>query len=222
MILVEINCQYLISALNGAKAAASFLEIKLEKKEFPCLAIHIIIPAGDDKTRTNACHVPVIILPRSVFDDYSLPYGTIAFEVVANCPRFSMLKKFINIFKNGKVIRITLTDDNSLTIQANEDTCEHYSIFDNIGVRVYGDNGDVAYKGKDRSCNVEQKKIAQWIHSITFPHPPRLQCMIKDGEYLKLFFRIRDEIMASFVTPAVYTGDDCSDEEEINYSGDED
>lgn len=179
----------------------------------------MILPAGEDKTRTNSCQVPVVILPDNVFDDYQLPYGSISFEVRADLPRFSMMKKFINIFKNNRVIKIILREDNTMTIQAYEDTSNHYSIFDKIPVKIYGE--DTPYKGIEKGCSVEQKKIAQWIHCINFSNP-HLQCMIKDGEYLKLFFRLRDDIMAQFVTPALFS-EDCSDNEEIQLadSGDE-
>lgn len=178
----------------------------------------MILPTGSedkdkDKTRTNSCQVPVMILPRNVFEDYQLPYGTISFEVRADCPRFSIMKKFINIFKNNRIVKIILRDDNTMTIEANEDTSNHYSIFDKVAVKVYGE--EIQYKGLEKGCSVEQKKIAQWIHCINFSSI-HLQCMIKDGAYLKLFFRLGDEIMAQFITPAIFSEDDCSDiDEEI-------
>lgn len=188
--------------------------MKLGRNDFPFLTVNMVVENTSNKQSTFSNQVPVMILPRVTWDEYTIPYGTIDFEVQAKCPRFPVFKKFINLFKNQKNIKFTLCNDETLTIEVNEDTSSHFSIFDKIPVSLYGKDEPYT-KEQPIEVTVDQKKISNWISSLNFPTTPKLSIMIENRKNLKLFFRTRDDILAQFVISSVYSEDDLSENEDL-------
>ena len=201
-IYFEISSNQLMPALGGIKKAVTFVEIKLGKKEFPYLIVNMRVPSAidQDKNVTITNQVPVIIIPRVGWDDFNVPYGTGDFNVQAKCPRFSIFKRYVDTFKFVNKIKIIVRRDRTLTIEATQDSTRLFTIFRDIDACEYGSSDP--YEGRTVSAAIEQKKISFWLHSVLFAPPFRLDCMIEDNKKLKLFIRIRDDILAHFVIAA--------------------
>lgn len=218
IIYFEVNASYLLTALGSMKNSANFAEIKLGKEEFPFLTINMRIQSAADQEKNVIIsnQVPVIIIPRIGWDDYELPYGTISYDVQAKCPRFPIFKRFIDIFKYSRSIRLVLRDDETLTLEANGDVTRHFTIFTKIPVTKYNPHG--IYKGPAVSALIEHKKMSHWIHTLAFPTSIRLFCMIENNKHLSLAFRLRDDILGHFVIAAEYSDEVNSDDSSIGPS----
>lgn len=202
IIYFEANASYLLTALGSMKKAACFAEIKLGKEEFPFFTINMRIQSAADQEKNVVISnkVPVIIIPRVSWDDYHLPYDMTDFDVFAMCPRFPILKRFVETFKCSRNIRLVLRDDGSLAIQAKDAETSHFNIFNNIRVMKY--QTEEPYKGTAVGVLVEQKKIQNWLHSLSPQLGIRLNMMIQQNRTLKLSFRKRDDIIGHFYVAA--------------------
>lgn len=89
-----------------------------------------------------------------------------------------------------------------MTLSAEKDAMQHMTIFD-TKVFLYP-TLDVKYKGRPVSAFVEHKKITNFIHSLSFQTEINLNCMVEHNKNFKLFFRIRDDILAHFHVPATF------------------
>lgn len=214
VIYFELNGADFITALSAYKKSAIIVVIKLAKEEFPFFLINMKIHSGADSVKfvEVSNQVPVIIMPRIGWESVYLPYGEIPFDAQAVCPRFSIFRRFIDTYKYAHNIRITLRQNKSLSIEANSDIAKHVQIFNNIKVMNYAD--ETPYRGGPVTAIVEQKKISNWLHSLAFQTRIELHCLIEQNRKMKLFFRLRDDIMASLVLSAEYEEDsDLSDNE---------
>ena len=137
-----------------------------------------------------------------------MPYDSIAWHVQGKLPRFSIFRRFIDIFKNSNKIKLILRRNQTLMIEANGNFDKHFTIFNNLKVIDYTKRDEEIYNGPPISTVVEQKKIAQWLHSIAFPSVIHLHCVAENNKHFKLFFRIRDDILGHFVLAADYEDDD--------------
>jgi hypothetical protein len=216
-IYFEVSSQYLITALSQMKKGATSVEIKLGKEEFPFFFINMRISSGIDRDKfINVSNkVPVIIIPRLGWDDFELPYCH-DYEVEAQCPRYSIFKRFIDTFKCSHNIKLILRKDSTLTIEANSNVTRHFTIFNNIKILVYNSDPQEIYKDAPISIIVEQKKVSQWLHNLSFPTPFKLHCMIENNKTLKLFFRRGEDILAHFLIAAEYDDDATDDSENSN------
>lgn len=210
LIYFEIKCEYLLTAINTSRKNVKSIEMKLGRDDFPYLAVNMVVEMPSNNTSTIFNKVPVMVLPRQTWEEFALPYGSTDFDVRGKCPRFSVFKKFISLFKNQRNIKFTLCDDETLTIEAIEDTLSFFTIFQNIAVSTF--EGDEEFKGKSETT-VDQKKITNWITSLNFQTAPNLSIMIEHRRNMKLFFRIRDDILAQFVISSVCSEDEYSDKE---------
>ena len=204
--LFEINASYLLAALADIKKAVNLVEIKLCKQDFPFFNVQMRIQsAADSEKSVDGSHqVPVIIIPRLRWSDYEILYSAIPFEAQVKCPRFFIMKKFIDTFKYASNIRFVLRNDDSMTLEAScGGTSRHFTIFNKVKVYTYP-KFDTKYKGPSVSAIIDYKKLSTFIHSLNFQAEIRLCCMVKSREYVKLFFRLRDDILAHYIIPAEF------------------
>lgn len=223
IIYFKLNNSYLMSAL-GRNRKESSVEIILEKHEFTFFTVSIITLSDDDQEKEVEVknRVPIAIVPRSEWQVYEPPYGKFKSDLQCKCPRFPIFIRFIETFKYAHNIRIILRRyDKTISIEANEDSTRHFSIFKNVDVHDY--DIDEPYNGSTVSTLVEQKKISIWLHSILFPPSSiHMECLIQNNKHVKLFFRIGDEIMSNFVIASELDDEDYDygddDEDEVNLS----
>ena len=201
----EINASYLLTALGSIKKAVNLVEIKLGKQDFPFFTINMRIQSANhsDKTVDVSNQVPVIIIPRSGWSEFQIPYHAVEFDAQVKCPRFIIMKKTLETFKYASNMKFVLRNDDSMTLEASCGTSRHFTIFNKLKVYTYP-KFDTKYKGPAVSAIVDYKKIATFIHSLNFQTEIRLCCMVKSQKSVKLFFRLRDDIMAHFIVPAVF------------------
>lgn len=213
VIYFEVKATYLLTALNSLKKAANFVEIKLSKDEFPYFTVNIRI-AGTDKQKNISISnkVPVIIIPRLEWDDFALPYPSPDdYDVEAKCPRLSIFKRYVDSFKYCRNVRFLLRNDETMTIEAIGEAIRNFTIFRDIKVNNYSSTD--SYNGPTVSVLIELKKITSWLHSLSFPSQISLMCFLQEKRQFKLFFRIRDDILAHLVIAAEFEDNDDSDVE---------
>lgn len=223
VIYIEANNSYLVSAFGNIKNIINFVEIKLGKKEFPFLTINTKIKSTVDteKQIDISNQVPVIIVPSLGWGDFNPPYGEFISDLQGKCPRFSIFRRYIDTFKSSKNIKFSMhRKEKTLLIEANEDTTRHFTIFKNIDITDY-DSDQPCSKNKV-SALVEQKQISHWLHSIFFMPPlVHMYCKIEHNKHLRLFFRLGDEVMSTFIVPAEFNDDDDENSETESFSSEE-
>lgn len=196
------------------------VEIKLGKQEFPFFTVNMRLQsnaANQDKAVDVHHQVSVIIIPRLGWSDYDIPYNSFNFDAQVKCPRFSIFKRFVDTFKHSPKIRIVLREDNTMTIEAEGDSMRYFTIFC-TKVCNYPDY-EVDYVGRPISTFIEHRKIAQFLQSLAFQAEVKLNCMLEHNKNIKMFFRIRDDILAHFIVAAVF--DDEDEQREIPASDSE-
>lgn len=217
IIYFEVNSSYIVSAIGNIKNQGNLIEIKLGKVEYPFFTINTQIQSAVDpeKTLDVSNQVPVIIVPRIGWNDFEPPYGKFDCDLDGSCPRFCIFKRFVDTFKYAQNIEITLRrNDRTLTIEANEDSTRHFNIFKNIKVSDYDSENPCNYSKV--SAIVEQKQISFWLHSVLFlPSSVKIECKIKHKKHLKLFYRLADVIMSTFIIATEFDEqNDISDTED--------
>lgn len=209
----ENKIYYEFSAINMCTALASlkyrthYCEIKLTKKDFPCLSVNMKILSMDtDKLVDVSNQVPVIIVPRSKWEDYSFP-EFIVFDISAKLPRVKVFKKYIETYKNSsKNIQIRLKKDNMMILKAQNEATKLTTQFKEIKMTSFETSDP--YDGENISVYLESKKISHWLNSLQFKSRLPLVCHMKHHESFKLHFKIRNDIQGSFVMGAVYDDDE--------------
>lgn len=198
IIYYAVDSQNMCTALSSLKNAVENVEIKLAKETFPCFTIHLRIPTSSDESKATIVRnqVPVIIVPRSNWDEFRIPYN-ISYEIIGKLPRYQVLKRYIDIYKMSKKVVIRLRNDGHLLLKTTTDSGYVNTVFEN----VQATDVDLApYKGRPISTTVETKQISQFLHSINHHQMPIvLTCMMKRNECFKIMFRLQDYIMGHFV-----------------------
>jgi len=209
MIMFEVNSSYIQSALAELKKNALNVEIKLQKSGFPFFLINTKVQSSEGE-KESSHQVPVIVVPKHQWIDFTPPYDSIPFDFQAKCPRLPIFKRFIETFKYSDVIRMVLRKtDRQITIEAFNESMKHTTVFSNIQSDDYGNSCE-----EDTvSVTVEQKSIALWLHRI--PFQCHTQCLVQNNKTLKLFYRLGDTVIASFVKGSEYDENvEMSDDEE--------
>lgn len=205
VIYFEVNAVYLMSALGGSKKTLNHIEIKLGKQEFPYFKINLMVQTSTDQIVTISNQVPVLIIPRLGWDDFKLPHGG-DFDIQAKLPRFYTLKRYISTFKNSRKIRFTAREDQTLTIEADQEPARHFSIFK---VKVETCDGESSlYEGRAITALVSQKKISHWLNSISLQNKIQLYCMMRSSKMFQLIFKVRKDFMGS-VAMSAEIDDEC-------------
>lgn len=213
-IYLELKAAYLSSALVSKKPV-THVEIRLGKTDFPFFTINLDAQSENDQIVKITNTVPLIVIPRLGWADLQLPYGE-EFDVQAKLPRFSTFKRYVDTFKHSHKIRFTFREDQTLTIEADQNPARHFTIFK---VRVENCDEETAqYEGRAVTALVEQKKISHWLHSISLQTQIQLSCMLRNSKLFQFCFKIREDVLGSFVIPAEI---DDEDDENDNDSDEE-
>lgn len=202
-IYIEVQSSMLLPAITCIKKSLAFLEIKLSKTTFPFFTITMKVQSTLDQEKkvliTN--QVPVIVIPRMGWDDFDPFYGPYEFDVKVKAPRFAMFKRFIDTFKFVKTIKLVVRRDQTFTIEAGHEATRLFTIFQNpVNAEDY--KTEEVFDGNPVSVLVDQKKISNWLHSLSFETPFKLYCFMQHETQLKLFIRMRDDLLCNFVIPA--------------------
>lgn len=141
------------------------------------------------------------MIPR--WNDYPIPYNSVTFDAQVKCPRFPIFRKVIDTFKYSSVIRFVLRDDDTFSLEADTGTSRHFVIFKKSKVFQYP-KYDQKFIGKSVKASIDYKKVSFFIHSLNFTTEVNLYFMATRGTNVKFFFRFRDDILAHFITPALF------------------
>lgn len=202
-IYIEVQSTMLLPAIMSIKKSLAFLEIKLSKTTFPFFTITMKVQSTIDQDKkvliTN--QVPVIVIPRMGWDEFDPCYGPYEFDVKVKCPRFAMFKRYIDTFKFVKTIKLVLRRDQTFTIEAGHEATRLFTIFQNVE-KAEDYKTEEVFDGNPVSVLVDQKKVSTWLHSISFESPFKLFCFMQHETQLKLFIRMRDDVLCNFVIPA--------------------
>lgn len=208
IIYFEINSLNFTTALIQVKRSPESVEIKLgkEKDSFPFFLISMMI----DQRIEVKNQVPLIIVPRIAWKVFDPPYEKFEFDLAGTCPRFIVFKKYIDTFKHSKTVKLVMfVEDDQIMLESRGDSTRFFTIFKSIKIKQLS-------RENVRKATIffEQKKLSQWLHSILFPGSFRLLMKVMNNKLLMLTFRVRDEIIASFILPADFDSDRENNEDE--------
>lgn len=209
IIYFEINSSNFITALIQVRKSPENVEIKLGKEpdSFPFFLISMTVERIEVKNK-----VPLIIVPRIGWKIFDPPYQKFEFDLEGTCPRFIVFKKYIDTFKHSKTVKLVMfVEDDQIMLESRGDSMRFFTIFKNMKIKQLSDR-----QVRKTSIFFEQKKLSHWLHSILgFPVTFRLRLKVLNNKHLMLSFRVRDEVIASFILPADFDPDwDVNEEEE--------
>lgn len=163
--------------------------------------------------------MPVVVIPRSQWKALKTP-SHIVFDIICTkLPRFKILKKYIDTYKNiSNKVNFYFTKNGELSLITETDESAVASHFKNLQVLHYERNNTSSsllgsYDGQDVSIFVDTKKISTLLSCIQYQEPVQLNCCVKSKLLLKIFFEIRNEIVGNCLMSGIFDNESENDEE---------
>uniref|UniRef100_A0A2C9L6C6 Checkpoint protein n=2 Tax=Biomphalaria glabrata TaxID=6526 RepID=A0A2C9L6C6_BIOGL len=97
-IYLEVMPDLMLKALKTAHSA-KWIKLKLTKKNTPCLTMEIDLPTGGPHQRQVVHDIPVNVVPRKHWPDYTEPEMP-KFDVSITMPQLKLMKNVIDKMKN--------------------------------------------------------------------------------------------------------------------------
>lgn len=218
VIYMEFNVKDLLMGLKFFQKDADVAVIKLAKDKFPLLRINAQeMDTSAEKSPKYRTEIPVIIVPREKWETFPVP-NDLQFNTVMKSPRYNILKKYVEIFKNFKHIHMTFRNT---TLQLHSDE---------IGSRVSTTFENVVYIDKDSEklkadVKLDAKKLALYFSSISALNSIKvmnLTLAVTNQKMLKLYFQNGENSLSFHYVIASQVNDendeDMSDNNNSNHS----
>jgi len=205
--LVPERLSKTLASLRGGSARG--LKIKLTKKnDTPCLTFEVDLPSLASGT-TCIHDIPVQVLPRRVWKDYSEP-AMPPFDVSICLPDLKKLKHLTERYKNvGQSVTISVTKRGSLSFKVEGDEGVFSTHYPNLRVPVYRDdtlpwkkpvNDSTADVDISASVRVDLKRFNMFLSGEQLL-PKRSIANVVDNEVLHMFL-VHDDLVVQFFLPA--------------------
>lgn len=119
-IYLDVVMEHLVRALRSSVAAKS-LKIKLTKKQTPCLSLEIELPSLVSANRTVVHDVPVSVIPRRLWGNFTEPEVEVA-DIITHMPSLKVLKTIVEKMKNlNTYVTICISTDREMTMSVQTD-----------------------------------------------------------------------------------------------------
>ncbi|XP_030828780.1 checkpoint protein HUS1 isoform X2 [Strongylocentrotus purpuratus] len=179
-IYMEVNPDDLLRALKTAQTAKS-VKIKLTKKFSPCLSLDVELPSRTGHSRTITHDIPVIVMPRRQWEEYSEPTLPDFDELSAN--------------QSGEMrLRV---ESEQVTVST------HFRNLENPDL----DNADSQNSQRDPTDLVGARvDIRKFIHFLSGQqlNPAKIICSIVDNRVMH-FFLLHEDLSIQYSMPIIFT-----------------
>nr|CAG4643689.1 EOG090X0TJE [Ilyocryptus agilis] len=195
-IYLEIVTENVVKTLSALKVttAAKSVKIKLTKKlSSPCLTFEIDLPSGSNHSRLVVHDIPVNLVPRRLWLDYSEPDAVDA-DISVQLPQLRLMKSVVERMKNlANMATMHITTQGLLTLTVETDSVSVASHFDGLHVDKH--------KEDESSVTIELKRFSSFLSNEQL-NPNRVVCNIVESKLMHLNF-LSDSFRLQFFLPGV-------------------
>nr|CAG4638221.1 EOG090X0TJE [Chydorus sphaericus] len=190
---VADNVVKTLSALKVSTSAKS-VKIKLTKKlSTPCLTFEIDLPSGTNHCRLVVHDIPVNLVPRRLWLDYSEPDQVDA-DVSIHFPQLRVIKSIVERMKNlANMATLHVTAQGVLTLTVETDAVSVTSHFDDLHVDKN--------KEEESSVTIELKRFSHFLANEQL-NPTRVICDVVQARMMHLYF-LSDSFSLHYYLPGV-------------------
>nr|CAG4651558.1 EOG090X0TJE [Simocephalus serrulatus]SVE94683.1 EOG090X0TJE [Simocephalus serrulatus] len=195
-IYLEFVAENFVKTLSALKVSstAKSVKIKLTKKlSSPCLTFEIDLPSGSNHTRLVVHDIPVNLVPRRLWSDYTEP-DAMDPDISVHMPQLRLLKSIVERMKNlANMATLHITAEGSLTLTVETDTVSVTSHFDYLHVEKQ--------KEDEASVTIELKRLSNFLANEQLS-PSRVLCDVVQSKVMHLNF-LSDSYSLQFYLPGI-------------------
>nr|CAG4650706.1 EOG090X0TJE [Sida crystallina] len=189
---VAENVSKTLSVLK-VSASAKSVKIKLTRKISPCLTFEIDLASGSLHSRLIVHDIPVSIIPRRHWYEYTEPETPNA-NISVHLPQLRLMKYIVERMKNlANMATFHVTAQGSLTLTVETDTVSVTSHFDDLHVEKNTDD--------ESSVTIELKRLSNFLTNEQL-NPNRVICDVVSSKMVHFNF-LSDSYRLQFFLPGV-------------------
>lgn len=208
--VVEFSIKDLLLGLKFFQKDADVARIKLIRDKFPLLRINAQMDSDSETSPKYRTEIPAIIVPKEKWEAFPVPTD-LHFGTVMKSPRFGILRKYVDIFKNFKFIHFTFRN-NALQLRSDEIGSTVSTTFDNC---TY-----IEGSAKEKTDVIlDVRKLSLYFASITALHSLKvvnLTLSMTHQKMMKMYFQNEINSISFHYVIASKTNDDEDEEEDTS------
>ncbi|KAI0215352.1 Checkpoint protein HUS1 [Lamellibrachia satsuma] len=172
-IYLDLAPDNLLRSLKSSQNAKS-IKIKLTKKHTPCLTFEVELPSLSSNSRQVTHDVPVNVIPRRLWDDYSEP-DMPDFDVSVYMPPLKLLRNVVDRMKNlSNFVLLSANQCGQMKIKVETDLVTVTTYFNDLDHPTWGKDGSQSQESRGSlqrnsaefaEVHVDIRKLAQFLSS---------------------------------------------------------
>uniref|UniRef100_A0A0B6Z858 Checkpoint protein n=1 Tax=Arion vulgaris TaxID=1028688 RepID=A0A0B6Z858_9EUPU len=207
-IYLEVHPELLLKSLKTAQAAKC-VKVKLTKKHVPCLTLEIDLPGGTTHQRLVVHDVPVIVVARKHWPDFTEPEMP-KFDVSIELPQMKVLKNVVDKMKNlSNYLTLSANISGDMKLSVETDMVAISTHFQNLSNPTWshGDGNGSQTMSQDRdshefvSARIDIRRFAQFLNGQQV-NPNKVVCNIVNHRMVH-FFLLHDDVSLQYFLPVV-------------------
>lgn len=219
VIYLEFPIKDLLMGFKFFNKDTDAAKVKLTKDNFPLLRINTEMDGEIDVSPKYRTEIPVLIVPKEKWTSFPVP-TKLEFNTVMKSPRFAILKKYVDIYKNFKFIHFTFRDD---ALQVVTDDAIGSRVSTTFEKTVYLDDKEDRGPKPKADVIVDARKLALYFSSLPALNNVKianLSIAISHQKMMKIFFQNEPKSISFHYVIASKAFDE-EDESEEEYDSNE-
>ncbi|XP_038078829.1 checkpoint protein HUS1-like isoform X2 [Patiria miniata] len=204
-IYLEITPDDIVRAMKTAQNAKS-IKVKLTKKFSPCLTFDIELPSRTGHSRNVVHDVPVNVIPKSIWNEYSEP--TVPdFDVSICMPPLKSLRNVVERMKNlGSYLELSANQNGEMRLRVETEQVTVSTHFKDLEIPEWVNEGsETQTQGRQPDemvgARVDIRRFLQFLAGQQL-NPPKIICNIVDNRLIH-FFLLQEDISMQYSMPIV-------------------
>ncbi|XP_022087084.1 checkpoint protein HUS1-like [Acanthaster planci] len=205
-IYLEITPEDVVRAMKTAQTAKS-VKVKLTKKFSPCLTFDIELPSRTGHSRNVVHDVPVNVIPKSLWSEYSEP--TVPdFDVSICMPPLKALRNVVERMKNlGSYMELSANQNGEMRLRVETDQVTVSTHFKDLEIPEWVNEGSESQtQGRQPDemvgARVDIRRFLQFLTGQQL-NPPKIICNIVDNRLIH-FFLLQEDISMQYSMPIIH------------------
>ncbi|XP_059140920.1 checkpoint protein HUS1-like [Physella acuta] len=207
-IYLEVSPDLMLRSLKTAHSA-KWIKIKLTKKHVPCLTMEIDLPSGSSNQRLVVHDVPVTVVARKHWPDFTEPEMP-KFDVSIAMPQLKVLKNVVDKMKNlNNYLSLSANNNGEMKLSVETEMVSVSTHFQNLHNPTWTREGGSQQlsQSSDQNSNefftarVDIRKFAMFLNSQQV-NPSRVVCNVVHHRMIH-FFLMHDDVSLQYFLPVV-------------------
>ncbi|KAI8749235.1 checkpoint protein hus1 [Biomphalaria glabrata] len=205
-IYLEVMPDLMLKALKTAHSA-KWIKLKLTKKNTPCLTMEIDLPTGGPHQRQVVHDIPVNVVPRKHWPDYTEPEMP-KFDVSITMPQLKLMKNVIDKMKNlSNYLSLSANRSGEMKLSVETDMVAVSTHFQNLLNPTWGNQDGCqilqSSQGQEEfaTARIDIRKFAQFLNGQQV-NPKRVICNIVHHRMVH-FFLMHEDLSLQYFLPVI-------------------